>query len=55
MELLRVIDTLQSTHTQDPRVRAELDGSIAQAAERRTKLEEQLAMADEFLDLLRRQ
>lgn len=55
MQLLRVIDALRSTDGNDPGVRAELDAFIAQALDRRQRLEEQLAMADEFLDLLRRQ
>lgn len=57
MELLKVIDTLQQggKGSDSPEVRQELDHFIAQAAERRDKLQEQLKMADEFLDLLRRQ
>lgn len=57
MELLKVIDTLQQggEGSDSPEVRQELDQFIAQAAERRDKLQEQLNMADEFLDLLRRQ
>jgi MerR family copper efflux transcriptional regulator len=54
-ELLRVIDTLGSAGSADPAVRAHLDGFIAQAVERRGKLQEQLVMADEFLALLREQ
>lgn len=56
-ELLRVIDTLQlgGEGSDNPEVRQELDRFISQAVERRDKLQEQLNMADEFLDLLRRQ
>lgn len=56
-ELLRVIDTLGSGRagSDAPAVRAELDSFITQAVERRAKLEQQLAMADEFLALLRAQ
>lgn len=56
-ELLRIIDTLQSGEpgAGHQGVRLELDQFISQAVERREKLQEQLHMADEFLDLLRRQ
>ena len=56
-ELLRVIDTLQlgGEGSDNPEIRQELDRFISQAVERRDKLQEQLNMADEFLDLLRRQ
>ena len=57
-DLLRVIDTLSrtnSTGTVDPNVRRELDTYITEADKRRAKLQEQLAMADEFLKLLREQ
>lgn len=57
-ELLRVIDTLSrsgSTAAVDPDVRHELDNFITEADKRRAKLQEQLAMADEFLTLLREQ
>ena len=55
-DLLRVIDTLSdSTATVDPEVRRELDNFITEADKRRAKLHEQLAMADEFLTLLRAQ
>jgi MerR family copper efflux transcriptional regulator len=56
-ELLRVIDTLGSGRAGSdlPAVRAELDSFITQAVERRAKLQQQLAMADEFLELLRAQ
>ena len=56
-ELLRIIDTLQlgGEGSDNPEVRQELDRFISQAVERRDKLQEQLKMADEFLDLLRRQ
>ena len=55
--LLKIIDTLQAggPETADPAVRRQLDDFIAQAVERRQKLQEQLGMADEFLDLLRQQ
>lgn len=52
-DLLRIIDTLDGAAPVDVAVRAELDDFIAQAVQRRAKLQEQLAMADEFLDLLR--
>lgn len=56
MALLKVIDTLDGGgDSTDPHVRAELDSFIEQTIERRRKLEEQLAMADEFLQLLRDQ
>ncbi|PYI65038.1 MerR family transcriptional regulator [Arthrobacter livingstonensis] len=56
-ELLRVIDALEESklgedHTD---IRSELNGFIEEAAKRRSKLEEQLGMADEFLALLRAQ
>ncbi len=49
-ELLRVIDDADQ-----PSARAQLAGFIDEATRRRAKLVEQLAMADEFLDLLRAQ
>ena len=55
-DLLRVIDTLSrsdGTAMADPDVRRELDNFITEADKRRAKLQEQLAMADEFLTLLR--
>lgn len=55
-DLLRVIDTLSrsdGTAMADPDVRRELDNFITEADKRRAKLQEQLAMADEFLILLR--
>ena len=53
-DLLRVIDTLSDSDTMaDPDVRRELDNFITEAVKRRAKLQEQLAMADEFLTLLR--
>ena len=57
MALLKVVDTLQAggPGATDPSVRRELDDFIAQAVERRQKLQDQLGMADEFLELLRRQ
>ena len=54
MALLKVIDTLQGG-SENLGVRAELDTFIAQAVERRQKLQDQLGMADEFLELLRAQ
>lgn len=54
-ELLRIVDTLGGTGSGDPAIRADLDGFIAQSVERRGKLKDQLAMADEFLELLRAQ
>lgn len=54
-ELLRIVDTLGGTGSGDPAFRADLDGFIAQSVERRGKLKDQLAMADEFLELLRAQ
>ena len=57
IELLKVIDTLQGgeSGSDNPEVREELGRFIDQAVERREKLQDQLNMADEFLDLLRRQ
>jgi DNA-binding transcriptional MerR regulator len=56
IELLRIIHVMQSD---DPAankdVREEFDRFLADALERREKLQHQLNMADEFLDLLRRQ
>ncbi len=49
-ELLRVIDAMDTAPDDD--TRAILDGFIADAAERRAKLQQQLAMADEFVSLL---
>ena len=54
-ELLRIIETLGGAGTVDPAVRRDLDGFITQAVERRGALQKQLAMADEFLALLRKQ
>ena len=54
-ELLRIIETLGGAGTVDPAVRRDLDGFITQAVERRGTLQKQLAMADEFLALLRKQ
>lgn len=57
-DLLRVIDTLSSSDSTTPvdsEVRRELDTFITEADKRRAKLQEQLAMADEFLALLREQ
>ena len=57
MALLKIIDTLQGgvAGSDNPSVRAELDSFIAQAVERRQKLQDQLGMADEFLEVLRTQ
>jgi len=57
MALLKTIDALQQgvASVENPGTRAELDALIAQATERRQKLQEQLHMADEFLELLRAQ
>lgn len=57
MALLQVIDTLQAggEGAADLAVRQQLDDFIAQASERRQKLQDQLGMADEFLELLREQ
>ena len=56
-EVLRIIDTLgASTDTEhDETVAAELDAFIDRAIERRATLQEHLALADEFVDLLRQQ
>lgn len=56
-DLLRVIDTLRSggVGSDNAVVRLELDRFIGQTVERRDKLQAQLQMADEFLDLLRTQ
>lgn len=57
IDLLRVIETLQAggPGSDNPAMRQELEQFVVQALERREKLQEQLQMADEFLDLLRRQ
>ena len=54
-DLLRIIDTLGGAGTVDPALRRDLDGFITQAIDRRAALQNQLAMADEFLALLREQ
>ncbi|WP_130176732.1 MerR family transcriptional regulator [Cryobacterium sp. SO1] len=55
MALLRTIDTLDAGDASGrDGVLADLASFVSQAEERRRKLAEQLAMADEFLDLLRR-
>jgi MerR family copper efflux transcriptional regulator len=56
-ELLRVIDTLETAGKGNgsAAVRGVLRGFIEQAAARRAKLEEQIGMADEFIELLRAQ
>ncbi|MFB2586826.1 helix-turn-helix domain-containing protein [Herbiconiux liukaitaii] len=50
-ELLRIIDTLEQGD--DPALRAQLDDFIERAVSQREKLQRQLDMADEFVDLLR--
>ncbi|PPG18274.1 MerR family transcriptional regulator [Rathayibacter sp. AY1E8] len=51
--LLRVIDTLEAEGDDAPaEVRAQLDAFVAQARKRREALSAQLAMADEFVELL---
>lgn len=57
IELLRVIDVMKSgdPDASSSNVREQFDRFLADAVERRQNLQEQLAMADEFLDLLRRQ
>lgn len=57
IELLRVIGTLQNdaSGSDSADVRLELEEFIGQAVARRKKLQEQLHMADEFLELLRHQ
>ena len=60
-ELLRVVDALGAIDADGDEsgggavhdTRARLDAFIADAVERRARLERQLAMADEFLELLR--
>jgi len=64
-ELLRVVADLEAATADDSRggagqsadqvaeIRARLDAFIEQTVERRARLERQLAMADEFLELLR--
>ena len=54
-DLLAVIDKLQGDQRDDPAVRAELGSFVTMATERRLRLQEQLGMADEFLELLRAQ
>jgi MerR family copper efflux transcriptional regulator len=56
-DLLRIIDALDAAEgsQETAELREQLDTFVADAAERRAKLEEQLAMADEFIDLLRAQ
>ncbi|TFC43605.1 hypothetical protein E3T26_05070 [Cryobacterium sp. TMT1-21] len=53
----KTIDTLEgaSEGADTVAVRSDLDSFIRQAEERRQKLQDQLAMADEFLELLRQQ
>ncbi|NIJ05656.1 MerR family transcriptional regulator [Frigoribacterium faeni] len=58
-ELLSVVDALEGGAGGEGRggaggdTRARLDAFVEQAVERRARLERQLAMADEFLELLR--
>jgi len=56
-DLLRIIDTLSGAAPDDDvsALRAELGSFIAEAGQRREKLVSQLAMADEFVDLLKAQ
>jgi len=56
-DLLRIIDTLETAEpgAGTAAMRAELDGFVEDAAQRRAKLEEQIEMADEFITLLRAQ
>jgi len=59
-EVLRIIDTLGGSDrvaADEPaeKVAAELDAFIDQAIERRATLQEHLALADEFVELLRQQ
>ena len=51
-ELLRIIDLLDAGD--DPALRVELQGFIERAALQRQKLQRQIDMADEFLELLER-
>jgi MerR family copper efflux transcriptional regulator len=54
---MRDIETLQDPAAVDRRLEARerLDGILAEATDRREKLERQLAMADEFIELLGQQ
>jgi MerR family copper efflux transcriptional regulator len=54
-DLLRIFDTLAAAREGDNLVelRTQLNAFVSEAEERREKLRSQLAMADEFLDLLR--
>jgi MerR family copper efflux transcriptional regulator len=54
-DLLRVIDSPEDVGAGEggAEARGALDGFIAQATARRAKLEEQIGMADEFIELLR--
>lgn len=56
-DLLRVVDRLdgKSGDQAQGAARADLDDFIQQAVSRRVRLEEQLGMADEFIQLLRSQ
>ncbi|MCW4458775.1 MerR family transcriptional regulator [Microbacterium sp. MPKO10] len=51
-ELLEIVDALEAEHP-DASVRDVLDTYIVDAEQRRDKLARQLAMADEFVELLR--
>lgn len=51
-ELLEIVDALEAEHP-DVSVRDVLDTYIVDAEQRRDKLARQLAMADEFVELLR--
>jgi len=51
-ELLRIIDRVEGSD--EPGLRAQLDVFIDRATEQREKLQRQLDMADEFVELLRR-
>lgn len=52
-ELLRIIDVLDDD-AGDPALRSQLQLFIERASEQRDKLQRQLDMADEFVDLLRK-
>jgi MerR family copper efflux transcriptional regulator len=56
-DLLRIIDTLDTSEAGagTAAMRAELEGFVKEATRRRAKLEEQIGMADEFIELLRAQ
>jgi len=56
-DLLRIIDALDTSEAGagTAAMRSELDGFVEEATRRRAKLEEQIGMADEFIELLRAQ